>query len=541
MGKNLRFWDPTKSAIRYASDYNNDGSDTLGIQEALDDLPAIDAGVRMGGVVVDVGGEISDTITVYGGQTLFSYHLPWRDTTFTSLAWLKMADGINKDMIRLVDDGANLITRVFPALINIGLFGNAANNVVSGSCVKVDGNVMDAYIKNVIMSGARENALHFNGSSIKVWVDDCYMELNVRDGIYIQAATYANVRNCYIYGNQRFGVELDSCKGNLSQNSIFSSYKDNLLGGTNTRDWCIMGNKFHGAGRIPAVDRNDIYLWRSNNIIISGNHFGEQYAQAVDHCNHGIYLGAGLSTGLKNIQIYGNSFHNIISSPIFIAHPEVTLEEIKIGHNWGNSWTKQYLHRFKDAWVGHSLDTTHKWRGQATGTGVLPAYTAGPSFETVLFDIAAAGAGTSTLDMNGQRPFDAQFNSYINGSCFLDDVSEADLYFGFYKDADEYAYFHVTAGDVYVKANDGGVHGPYSEDTLVNVGDAETFHMMVEMLRSETPRFKLNGAVVGTPTVGSAPSTGVGVDAYVHLANRNNNAIQGYLNPVEVTSGRDLW
>lgn len=535
MGRNLRFWDPTQSAIRYASDFNNDNSSTLGIQEALNDLPD-DGGAPHGKVIVDNFGEIFDTITVLGGQMLqgtpswYGAGGAWANT-------IRLANGVNKDMIELKYDGVNEVTMYFATIIDLMLYGNKANNA-SGSCIKIQTGLKDVYLERVLTANAKEHGIHINNSNPKTWIDQCYAEFNDLSGIYLQAVPVCFIRQAVSAVNGEYGIRATVGRGRIVNSYIVTNGKDGILMQDAFQSATIANNLITGNGTAPGyVTASAIWLLGPQDVNVLGNTLGHVYGSVDTYTKYGVRFS---DAKLRAINVLGNTFNKCATRPLHFDNT-ASLNEVEIGPNQGLDWYRDFINRFKDTWVGHSLDTTHKWRGQATGTGSLPAYTTAPSFETVLFDIAAAGAGTSVLDMNGQRPFDAQFNSYINGSYFIDDVSEADLYFGFYKDADEYAYFHVTAGDVYVKANDGGAHGPYSEDTTVNVGDAEIFYMMVELLRTNTPRFKLNGNVVGTPTVGSAPTTGVGADAYVHLANRNNSAIQGFLNPIEITSGRELW
>lgn len=520
--------------VRYSSDFIY-GSQTLGIQEALNDLPEPVAGYPMGKVIVDKFGEISAKIVLRGGQHLTGQGPSWRAGA-NPVTKLTLANGVNDDMIQITSNPGT-INQYFPMVSWLHLDGNKANQT-AGSCIHVDGQILDLYLIGVITSYAKLDGIHLDNASIKAWIKDCYAEYHDRNFLRITNAYMTFLQQFYTYDAGQQGVYI--LKGTTHMNDVmineprsngiyYQSTTDQSLSMVNVNVW--------GCGALDGIDRYIMDAWNPSNLQAVNCKFGERNYSSVRN-SKGIKLN-GDST-CRNIQFTNCSFNALKTAP-FELTSTFPVSELKVKNCNGESWKYKYFRKFYEPWTGHTIDTASKWRATQTGTGVAPAIAAAPSFQKMLMDIAAAGAGTSQLDMNGARPFDSQYGSHISADGYITDVSEADFYFGFYKDADEYSYFHVNGGDVYVKSNDGGVHGPYSVDTAVNLTDNQLFNMIVSLKKDSTPRFVLNGAIVGSPTTGCAPDSNAGVDPYVMLANKNNSAVQAYLYPLSARNVYGLY
>jgi len=94
----------------------------------------------------------------------------------------------------------------------------------------------------------------------------------------------------------------------------------------------------------------------------------------------------------------------------------------------------------------------------------------------------------------------------------INDVSECEATVGFLKDADEYAYFFIDAGDINGKSDDAAGQGPYSADALVNATDNTYVTLTVELLATETAKFYVDGILKLTGTTGAV--TADPMDAY---------------------------
>lgn len=135
---------------------------------------------------------------------------------------------------------------------------------------------------------------------------------------------------------------------------------------------------------------------------------------------------------------------------------------------------------------------------------------------TIFGSTGAAIGGNNTLNY-ARVHFRTDLLAIIEWRIKISDVSEVDAYFGFRKDADEYAFFHIDHGDIWMKSDDAGVEGPYSADSAVNAVDDTYLTLTVELLDTETAKFYINGVLKGTSTVGAV--TADLMDIYKYIIN----------------------
>jgi hypothetical protein len=193
------------------------------------------------------------------------------------------------------------------------------------------------------------------------------------------------------------------------------------------------------------------------------------------------------------------------------------------GISWAQRHSAMKLDHFyyEDDFVGDVL--RDEWNTAAGGTGVAPAvHATGEENGTVVGSTGATAGGTSTLNFNRVH-FKTDLLAIIESRLKISDISEADAYFGFKKDADEYAYFHVDNGDIYCKSDDAGGQGPYSSDSLVNAVDNTYLVLTVELLDTETSKFYIDGILKKTSTTGAV--TASLMDLYWHIVNTSNTDV----------------
>ena len=136
-----------------------------------------------------------------------------------------------------------------------------------------------------------------------------------------------------------------------------------------------------------------------------------------------------------------------------------------------------------------------------------------------------------------QKNYQTNYFPYVEAYVYIDDVSECDAYVGFYKDADEYAYFHIDNGDIYLKSDDGGGEGPYSEDSGINLTDGTWVLLRVVLDNTETAEFWINGTEYGTPTAGAV--TADNMTPYYHIVNTTDNTCKLFIDYTKIFQNRD--
>lgn len=174
-----------------------------------------------------------------------------------------------------------------------------------------------------------------------------------------------------------------------------------------------------------------------------------------------------------------------------------------------------------DDFMGKTL--RDEWDASAGGGGTAPTVDAtGEDNGTIKMLTGGATGGWSLLQFN-RTHFRSDLKPWIDAYLKIDDVSECDFYIGFVKDADEYCYFHIDNLNIRAKSDDGGVDGPYTEDTFVDALDNTWIYLTAELLDTETGRFWINGQRRADPTVGAV--TADLMDVYIYLINTSDNPV----------------
>jgi len=531
-------WNIQNTPIRYASDYYHSSSDTLGIQEALDSLPQDVADRPMGKVIVDVYGDIDAKIILYGGQHLQGVNSIWRNGTVPIPSRLRLADGVNDDMIQITSNGAGSIDQYFPSISDLHLDGNKSNQT-NGSCVHVDGQILDLFLQRVITSYAKEDGFRFENANIKGWVKDCYAEYHDRNAIRLNNhyITYLDFFYTYDIGAQ--GLYINKGTTHITNSSILGSRGTGLYyGGSEDRQLKMDNVNIWGCGSLSATDRYLFDTWEPTNLHCANCHFGERDIDTPDR-SKGILLQGGDS---QNVSFIGCTWDALKSgyNPLELGS-DFPLEELKIvapmGNSWGGSGVKRYISEFYDDFT---LDSLYGGYTATHGAGGVNPALKGTSLNGIVnFDLTNGVIGDSSSLYNWRMNFLPTNNPYLRSRVMIDDVSAIQLELGFYKDSNEYCYFDIDGGDIYLKSDDAGVQGPYSEDSGENVTDGTWLDLMVEMLPSGTGRFKIDGKVVGTPTAGAVSNVLMGL--WCKAENKTADAANVELDWWQVKQGRDLW
>lgn len=523
MGKRLYNWDSSDIPERRTSDYNNGNSDTLGIQEALDSLPRPREDRPIGKVIVDTYGDIDAKIILRGGQHLQGMGPVWRDGQYRLPSKLRLADGVNDDMIQITSHGAGSPDQYFPMITDLHLDGNKSGNPTGGSCVYVDGQILDLELTGVITSYAKQDGFRFNNGNIKAWVERCYSEYHDRNFFRIENHFETYIKQLYTYDCGDEGLFLNDGVTHLTDVHINESRGHGIYYGGNTGRSLFMSQcEIWGCGSLIPADRYVINAWNPTNLLADNCKFGERDETTPRNSLGMKFNGDG---GAKNIK-FTNCLWNAIKSgynPIEITNV-IPLSELELVNCGGTSFRggkRRFIRSVRDNFTGVLLDA-NKWYASATGNGVAPAIFSG-ELGQLRFRITAGAPGTSQLDHWGAERYPAAANPYIEAGLFITDVSEAEFRIGWERDATNYAYVVIDGGDIYLKSNDGGVHGPYSEDTGENLADNTFIDLLIEVLTNETMRVKVNGEIVGTPTVGAV--TANALQPYSYLENKNNSAV----------------
>lgn len=132
------------------------------------------------------------------------------------------------------------------------------------------------------------------------------------------------------------------------------------------------------------------------------------------------------------------------------------------------------------------------------------------------------------IDWGSFYPFDPTLNCVMEVKALVNTITNLNLILGFYKDADEYAYFHVDDADDnidYAASLNGGV-GAVDADSGVDITTSDIIYR-IECYTDGSVKFYLDNVLVGTAPAGTLSTTpGVGHKPYILITDKTGQTTQ---------------
>lgn len=149
-----------------------------------------------------------------------------------------------------------------------------------------------------------------------------------------------------------------------------------------------------------------------------------------------------------------------------------------------------------------------EWNAVTSGSGTAVVVTA-VNGKVQLDDTALED--DAGVDWGAFYNWDPTLNCVMEWKCQVNTITNLNVIMGLYKDADEYAYFHVDDADNnidYAASLNGGV-GAVDEDSGIDI-DTDAHIFKIECFEDGSVKFHIDGSVVGTAPAGTL-STSAGI------------------------------
>lgn len=284
---------------------------TSGIQEAVN---ALRGTAGLGGGTVNLSAAIFPTTSTINTYPSIAIRGPGGLlSAFQNIGAcaIQPANSLNAPVINVDVDPNNTGNVVFPRLEGFAINGGGVVNTSQDGIKisKVNGNILDVYIRDVGVFSCGGTGLNIqcNGTAIKTWVDNFYIEDCLRYGID-QNGGYLRLNRGYSTGNTLGGVHSTTSQLlEIYNHSIVNNAGGAVIAaGAISEGVNIQGCRIDGNGGTTTPQMQLSALTSSQALLVAGNKFTDARAGGSKVNNH-IVIGNSSGGSILSNQFSGSA------------------------------------------------------------------------------------------------------------------------------------------------------------------------------------------------------------------------------------------
>ena len=281
----------------------------------------------------------------------------------------------------LVIPGVTASNRYFPGLRNFTLWGHTT--MTNQNLIRFDNSagdvVQDAFLTGITLFNAGKNGIYIDStaSTLKIWLDDCYLESCVLDGVQQNGGTLA-IQNSYLFGNGNGARSLTGNGAYMVNNRFWNNVSTGFSSTAGMSELVLSGNSFDTNGTNASGTPQAFIM--ATSVAVNGNVFSDTRGASAVLYNMRVSFGGTIFHG----AITGNSLFGAQTQNIQMNYSANNVVTIADNVGWNDSFGK----------IASPFQGTHMSM-EAGGTAAPTASTDYVVVGTPLYCNFAGGTGVS--------------------------------------------------------------------------------------------------------------------------------------------------